>query len=88
MRAIVHPHGIAPAVAPGIKRRSHDMEERTVVEKRTEVEREEPVVSGTKNINIAADGSTQVQESGDMVDDPVGATTVRKETTVEERRSS
>jgi hypothetical protein len=64
------------------------MEERTVVEKRTEVEREAPVVSGTKNINIAADGSTQVQESGDMVDDPVGATTVRKETTVEERRSS
>lgn len=64
------------------------MEERKVVEKRTEVEREEPVVEGTKNINIGADGSTQVQESGDIVDDPVGATTVRKETTVEERRSS
>jgi hypothetical protein len=64
------------------------MEERKVVEKRTEVEREEPVEHGTKNINIGADGSTQVQESGDAVDDPVGATTVRKETTVEERRSS
>ena len=67
------------------------MEERKVVEKRTEVEVEqhkEPVVSGTKNINIGSDGSTQIQESGDMVDDPVGTTTVRKETTVEERRSS
>lgn len=64
------------------------MEERKVVEKRTEVEREEPVEPGTKNINIGADGSTQVQESGDVVDDPVGVRTVRKETTVEERRSS
>ena len=64
------------------------MEERKVVEKRTEVEREEPVASGTRNINIGADGSTQVQESGDLVDAPVGTTTVRKETTVEERRSS
>ena len=64
------------------------MEERKVVEKRTEVEREEPDARGTKNINIGADGSTQVQESGDVVDDPVGTTTVRKETTVEERRSS
>jgi len=64
------------------------MEERKVVEKRTEVEREEPVAPETTNVNIGADGSTQVQESNDVVDDPVGATTVRKETTVEERRSS
>ena len=64
------------------------MEERKVVEKRTEVEREEPVAGGTKNINIGSDGSTQIQESGDVVDDPVATTTVRKETTVEERRSS
>ena len=64
------------------------MEERKVVEKRTEVVREEPVADGATNVNIGADGSTQVQESGDVVDDPVGATTVRKETTVEERRSS
>ena len=64
------------------------MEERKVVEKRTEVTHEEPAAGGTKNINIGADGSTQIQESGDVVDDPVGATTVRKETTVEERRSS
>jgi len=64
------------------------MEERKVVEKRIEVEREEPATPETTNVNIGADGSTQVQESGDVVDDPVGATTVRKETTVEERRSS
>ena len=69
--------------------RRYDMEERKVVEKRTEVEhQEEPVAPGTKNINIGSDGSTQIQESGDVVDDPVGVTTVRKETTVEERRSS
>jgi hypothetical protein len=64
------------------------MEDRKVVEKTTEVEHNEPVAGGVKNINISPDGSTQVQESGDVVDDPVGATTVRRETTVEERRSS
>jgi len=64
------------------------MEERKVVEKRIEVEREEPATPETTNVNIGADGSTQVQESGDVVDDPVGATTVRKETAIEERRSS
>ena len=64
------------------------MEERKVVEKTTEVEHNAPVAGGVKNINIGSDGSTQIQESGDVVDDPVGATTVRKETTVEERRSS
>jgi hypothetical protein len=63
------------------------MEERKVTEKRTEVEQQEPAVGGTKNINIGGDGSSQVQESNDVVDDPVGATTVRKETTVEERRT-
>jgi len=64
------------------------MEERRVVEKRTEVTHEEPVDPAIKNINIGPDGSTQIQESDDIVDDPIGATTVRKETTVEERRSS
>ena len=64
------------------------MEERKVVEKRTEIERDEPVVPGTKNVNVNADGSTQVQESNDVVDEPIGATTVRKETTVEERRGT
>src|SRR5205814_7456260 len=65
-----------------------EMEERKVVEKRTEIERDEPVVPGTKNVNVNADGSTQVQESNDVVDEPIGATTVRKETTVEERRGT
>ncbi len=64
------------------------MEERKVTEKRTEVEHKETTTGGTKNINISSDGSTQIQESNDVVVDPVGTTTVRKETTVEERRSS
>ena len=64
------------------------MEERKIVEKHTEVEHEEPVDPAIKNINIGPDGSTQIQESDDVVDEPIGATTVRKETTVEERRSS
>ena len=66
------------------------MEERKVTETRTEVEhveRREPAVGGTKNVNIGGDGTMQVQESGEVVDDPVGATTVRRETTVEERRA-
>ena len=63
------------------------MEERKIIKKHTEVEREEPVDPAIKNINIGPDGSTQIQEN-DVVDDPIGATTVRKETTVEERRSS
>jgi hypothetical protein len=72
----------------GIKRKERcGMEERKVVETRTEVEREKPATGGTKNINIGSDGSTQIQESGDVVDDPVGTTSVRRETTVEERRA-
>jgi hypothetical protein len=62
------------------------MDDRRVVEKRTEVERETPVEGGTTNINVGPDGTTQIQESPDLVDEPVGSTTVR-ETTVEERRS-
>lgn len=67
------------------------MEERKIVEKRTveersEVERADPVVSGVKNVNVGPDGSAQVQESGDVVDEPVGMTTVREERVVEERR--
>ena len=66
------------------------MEERRV-EKRTEVEettdhehkRLRPV---TTNVNIGPNGETQIQEN-DVVDDPVGTTTVRKETTIEERES-
>lgn len=61
------------------------MEERKVVEKRTEVTREErePKTKTTK-VNISPDGSTQVQEESDLVDDdPVGSTTMRHEETVE-----
>jgi hypothetical protein len=63
------------------------MEERSVTEKRIEVEQQDPTVGRTRNVNISGDGSTQIQESSDVVDDPVGATTVRKETTIEERRT-
>ena len=62
------------------------MEERKVVEKRTEVkhvEHREPVQPGVRNVNVGGDGSTQIQD--EVVDDPVGTTTVREETEVEER---
>ena len=62
------------------------MEERKIVERRTEVEREDPVAGGVKNVNIGPDGSAQVQEEGEVIDEPVTSTTVRTETTVEERR--
>jgi hypothetical protein len=58
------------------------MEERKVVERRTEVEREVPATPGVRNVNIGSDGSTQIQD--EVVDEPVGGTTVRKETVVEE----
>jgi hypothetical protein len=54
------------------------MEDREVVEKRTEVTREKPAEPGVKNINIGPDGSTQIQEE-DVVDDPVGTTTTVRE---------
>ena len=63
------------------------MEERKVVQKRTEVEHvehREPGTPGTTNVNISPDGSTQIQQSSDVVDDPVGTTTVTEETEVEE----
>jgi hypothetical protein len=60
------------------------MEDREVIEKRTRVEREEIPSPGVKNVNVGPDGTTDVQESGDMIDDPVGTTTVNEETTVQE----
>ena len=63
------------------------MEERRV-EKRTEIEETHEVPQrrpGTTNVNVGPDGETQVQEN-DVVDDPVGTTSVRKETTIEEKR--
>jgi hypothetical protein len=64
------------------------MEERKVIEKRTEVRREEQEKKkpGVTNINVGPDGSTQVQQE-DVVDDPVGTTTVREETRIEEKKS-
>ena len=61
------------------------MEERKVVEKRTEVTREErepKVTPKTTNINVGSDGSTQVQEEQEIVDDPAGSTIIRHEETV------
>ena len=66
------------------------MEERRV-EKRIEIEETTDVEHkrarpGTTNVNIGPNGETQIQEN-DVVDDPVGTTTVRKDTTIEERES-
>jgi hypothetical protein len=54
------------------------MEDREVVETRTEVTKEKQTKPGIKNININPDGSTQIQEE-DVVDDPVGTTTTVRE---------
>jgi hypothetical protein len=66
------------------------MEERkTTVEKRTEVTREErepKATPKTTNINIGRDGSTQIQEEQEIVDDPVGSTIIRQEETVEKQQ--
>jgi hypothetical protein len=67
-----------------------DMEERkTTIEKRTEVTREERVADPKKkttNVNIGSDGSTQVQEEQEIVDDPVESTIIRQEETVEKHQ--
>ena len=66
------------------------MEERkTTVEKRTEVTREERVAdpkTKTTNVNVGSDGSTQVQEEQEIVDDPVRSTIIRQEETVEKQQ--
>lgn len=65
------------------------MEDRKVVEKRTTVTREdhghveEPK---TANVNIGADGTTQVQEDTEVVDDPVGSTIIRQDETIEKHQ--
>ena len=67
-----------------------DMEERkTTVEKRTEITREErepKVTPKTTNVNVGSDGTTQVQEEQEIVDDPVGSTIIRQEETVEKHQ--
>jgi hypothetical protein len=63
------------------------MEERKVVEKRTEVTHEtsEPK-SKTTNVNVGPDGSTQVQEEAEIVEDPVKSTIIRQEETIEKHQ--
>jgi hypothetical protein len=66
------------------------MEERKVVEKRTEVTREErepKTTPKTTNVNIGSDGSTQIQEESEVVDEPVGSTVIRQEETIERDRA-
>jgi len=66
------------------------MEDSKIVEKKIEVEREtvsRPKTSPkTTNINISPDGSTQVQEETEIVDDPVGSTIIRQEETLEKHQ--
>ena len=63
------------------------MEERkTTVEKRTEITREKVAEPKTTNVNIGSDGSTQIQEEQEIVDDPVGSTIIRQEETVEKHQ--
>ncbi len=65
------------------------MEERKIVEKRTEVTREKTAEPKTRttNVNISPDGSTQIQEESDVVDEPVGSTVIRQEETIERDRA-
>jgi hypothetical protein len=64
-----------------------DVEERkTTVEKRTEITREKVAEPKTTNVNIGSDGSTQIQEEQEIVDDPVGSTIIRQEETVEKHQ--
>ena len=65
------------------------MEERKIVEKRTEVTREKTTEPKTRttNVNISPDGSTQIQEESDVVDEPVGSVVIRQEETIERDRA-
>ncbi len=63
-------------------------ERKTTVEKRTEVTREVREPKGTPkttNVNIGSDGSTQIQEESEVVEDPVEST-ITRETTVEKHQ--
>ena len=65
------------------------MEDRKVVEKRTTVTREDhghAAEPKTTNVNVGPDGTTQVQEDTDIVDDPVGSTIIRQEETIEKHQ--
>ncbi|MGH2490040.1 MAG: hypothetical protein ACRDF9_00905 [Candidatus Limnocylindria bacterium] len=66
------------------------MEERKIVEKRTivreDIETGEAEPKKTTNINIGPDGSTQIQEETEIVDDPVSSTIIRQEETIEKHQ--
>lgn len=66
------------------------MEDHKVVEKRTTVTRQDHVDHApepkTTNVNIGADGTTQVQEDTEVVEDPVGSTIIRQEETIEKHQ--
>ena len=66
------------------------MEDHKIVEKRTTVTREDHVdrvaEPKTTNVNIGSDGSTQVQDEQEIVDDPVGSTIIRQEETIEKHQ--
>jgi hypothetical protein len=63
------------------------MEERkTTVEKRTEVTHEKVTEPKTTNVNIGSDGSTQIQEESEVVEEPVSSTIIRQEETVEKQQ--
>jgi hypothetical protein len=63
------------------------MEERKVVEKRTVITTEDHVKEPkTTNVNVGPDGSTQVQEEAEIVEDPVESTIIRQEETIEKHQ--
>jgi hypothetical protein len=63
------------------------MEERKVVEKRTVITTEDHVKEPkTTNVNVGPDGSTQVQEEAEIVEDPVESTVIRQEETIEKHQ--
>jgi hypothetical protein len=63
------------------------MEERKVVEKRTEITTEDHVKEPkTTNVNVGPDGSTQVQEEAEIIEDPVESTIIRQEETIEKHQ--
>ena len=63
------------------------MEDSKIVEKKIEVEREtvthEKTGPKTTNVNVGPDGTTQVQEEQEIVQEPAGSTIIRQEETIE-----
>ncbi len=65
------------------------MEDRKVAEKGTDVTGEDRGAdpkTKTTNLNVGTDGSTQLLEEQEIVDDPVGSTIIRQEETVEKHQ--